>query len=209
MSLLMKYILALLVLVSHISWAENRSYYTLAITLTPAFCADARKAHKLECKTPQPLLIHGLWPESTKGRSPEYCQGNDWKLSDSQQTQLSRIMPDKRHQQYEWNKHGKCSGLSAGEYTDLLLTSYKQLKWPDALQPRGRDITIDTQTLLAQIQKLNPSLPNKGIVLRCERNQRPAILEEIRVCLSSDGKMSECFNNFRPNCPSAVKILSP
>lgn len=189
--------------------ADGFDYYTFAISLTPAFCDQNPKwRDSLQCRDRLPFSVHGLWPERREGRAPENCSGAPLALSPALERDLRGIMPDGSLRKHEWNKHGRCSGLAAEAYYRLVEREFLDLKWPEVLQPRGRDNIVERDLVLREFRRLNPGFPERGVVLRCEQRQRPPLLSEIRVCLTPAGKPTECAANFRPNCPTAIKIRS-
>ncbi|MDF3029931.1 MAG: ribonuclease [Moraxellaceae bacterium] len=186
--------------------AEAFDYYTLAVTLTPAFCDQNPKLrNSLQCRERMPFSVHGLWPEKKEGRAPESCAGGALTLSPRTEKYLRSVMPDTSLRQHEWKKHGRCSGLDAERYFALLEKEFVELKWPAQLQP-GRDTIVERDVVLREFRRLNPGVPERGVMLRCEKKGRPPLLAEIRVCLTPDGRPTECIANFRPNCPVAVKV---
>lgn len=192
---------------SALALADGFDYYTLAISLTPAFCDENPKwRNSLQCRDRLPLTVHGLWPEKTAGRAPENCSGAAFTLSAAREKRLRGIMPDGSQRQYQWKKHGRCSGLAPDAYFAMVEREFMELKWPEQLQPRGRDVIVERATVLREFHRLNPGFPERGVVLRCAGGKRPPLLREVRVCLTPDGHPTECRANYRPNCPVAVKI---
>lgn len=182
-------------------------YYTFALSLTPAFCDQNPKwRDSRQCRDRLPVAVHGLWPERHQGKAPESCPGGGLMLSSTLERRLRGIMPDLGLRHYQWRKHGRCSGLAAEDYFALVEREYLQLKWPAALQAQGRDVVIERQALLRDFHRLNPGFPERGVVLRCARDGRPPLLQEIRVCLTPQGVPTGCVANFRPNCPTAVRV---
>lgn len=182
-------------------------YYTLAVSLTPAFCdQNPRWRDSRQCRDRLALTVHGLWPERIQGRAPESCAGGVLKLTAVQERSLRDIMPDAGLRVHEWKKHGRCSGLDGESYFARTERFFRAVKWPDTLRPVGRDNLLERDVLLREIQRLNPAIPAKALVLRCEKKGRPPLLTEIRLCLSPEGRPVECASNFRPNCPVAIKV---
>lgn len=182
-------------------------YYTLAVSLTPAFCDQNPKwRDSRQCRDRFALSVHGLWPERLQGRSPESCAGGSLVLSQAQEQSLRDVMPDAGLREHEWKKHGRCSGLDGQAYFLRTERYFRTLKWPDMLKPVGRDNLLERDVLLRELYRLNPVIPERGLVLRCEKKGRPPLLAEVRVCLSPVGKPVECANNFKPNCPVAIKV---
>lgn len=204
----LRYCLGLLIVISAPAvLADAFDYYTLAISLTPAYCDQNPKwRDSLQCRDRLPFTVHGLWPERVQGRSPADCAGSRLLLSAAEEKNMRGIMPDAGLRQHEWKKHGVCSGLEPGAYFGMISREFMQLKWPPVLQPAGRDTVLERAVVLREFRRLNPAFPERGVVLRCEGRDRPPLLSEIRVCLSPAGQPMECAANFKPNCPLAVKI---
>lgn len=187
--------------------AEGFDYYTFALSLSPAFCDQNPKwRDSVQCRDRRAVTVHGLWPEKAGGRAPENCAGGDLVLSPGLERNLRGSMPDGGLRQYEWKKHGRCSGLGAEAYFSLVDRAFMAIKWPDLLQPQGRDAIVERDLVLREFRRLNPGFPERGVVLRCEGGKRPPLLSEVRVCLAPDGRPAECTASFKPNCPVAVKI---
>lgn len=187
--------------------AEGVDYYTFAISLTPAFCDENPKwFNSTQCRERLPLSVHGLWPERRQGRAPENCPGAELTLSPGLEKNLRGTMPDRGLRQYQWKKHGRCSGLAPEAYFAMIDREFMELKWPDLVKPRGRDNIVEREAVLREIRRLNPGFPERGIVLRCEKKGRPPLLSEIRFCLDASGRPAECVANYKPNCPVAVKV---
>lgn len=182
-------------------------HYVLAVTLTPAFCDNNPTwRNSVQCRDRQPFGVHGLWPQGESvTSSPSYCTGGALLLTVEQQRRLRSVMPDSSQRDYQWKKHGRCSGLQSGVYFDTMAQQFLKLKWPGSLQPRGRDVMLERQAVLRALQKENPGLPANGIVLRCDNKGRPPLLQEIRLCLTAEGKPRTCADT-RSNCPTTVKI---
>jgi len=183
-------------------------YYTLAVTLTPAFCdLNPDKRNSVQCRQRPALSVHGLWPEKMEGKAPAFCRGEPvGRLPETEARELRRLMPDAGLQKYQWEKHGRCSGLPAADYFRTLVREFGDIRWPAALDVRGRDAVMEREALLRELRRLNPALPARGIVLRCNGRERPPLLTEIRICLNPAGEPADCVANFRPNCPTALRI---
>ena len=182
-------------------------YYTFAVGLTPAFCdLNPNWRESLQCRDRPPLSVHGLWPGKNAGRAPESCPGAALELPPALEKDLRGVMPDAGLRRHEWERHGRCSGLSAAAYFDFIAREFVYLRWPPLLQPQGRDALVERQAVLDAFRRLNPSFPERSIMLRCEGRDRPPLLTEIRLCLSPQGRPVECGAGVRPDCPVVVRI---
>ncbi len=186
--------------------AKAFDHYMLAVTLTPAFCdSNPKWRDSLQCRERSAFSVHGLWPQKGREKSPVYCSGSGLQLSSAEEKNLRDIMSDRSQRDYQWKKHGRCSGLAADRYFDFLAREFLELKWPASLQPKGRDAVLERKTVLQEFRKLNPAFPESGIVLRCDEKGRPPLLQEIRVCLTPSGSPAACQSS-RSNCPVAVQV---
>lgn len=196
-----------LMLLSALVRAGGFDYYTLSVTMTPAFCdLNPGKRGSTQCRERAPVSVHGLWPERVSGGRLEYCRGERFFVSSARERELRLAMPDKGLQRYQWEKHGRCSGLAADAYFGLLSREFNEVIWPASFRPQGRDVVVAREVLLTEFRRLNAAFPERGIVLRCEGKGRPPLLTEVRLCLSPEGQPGACRANYRPNCPAAVKI---
>lgn len=184
-------------------------YYTLAVSLSPAFCElnPGKAAGSRQCREGFALIVHGLWPEAYRGRPPEDCERGAPRLSPQVQRAAEAVMPDAGLRRHEWSKHGSCSGLTADAYFSLLNKEYKEVQWPALLtDTRGRDKVVERRLVLDALKKANPGLPERGVYLRCQGKGRPPLLSEVRICLTAQGEFTECAATFKPNCPAALTI---
>jgi ribonuclease T2 len=105
-------------------------YYVLALSIAPSFCAlTGYRKHKAQCRNPTdadyravPLTIHGLWPNKRNTRAREQPQEcSDKRLAPlpaALDRELKTYMPGivDGLADYEWMKHGVCSGLTPEAY---------------------------------------------------------------------------------------------
>jgi ribonuclease I len=205
----------------------NFDFYTLALTLAPAFCET--EPNKKQCKqldanrnAKTPLTLHGLWPEYRQpGRYPENCASDtSVRISDLERTidgkRLRRLMPGVVDglAGHEWRKHGSCSGLDAHRYFGAALDQTERLSAAlrDILgAASGREISADA--LKAELARLIPASAG-SLSLHCKniRTQDPAvrgkpILMEMRFCYAKAmdggiGEFTECaaFDRIDQGC---------
>ena len=178
------------------------AFYTLALSLTPAFCETSPR--KKQCRnlteainTATPLTLHGLWPENARpGSYPESCVGQGLTVKE-----LERDIDPRRLRQFmpgiadglaghEWRKHGTCSGLSAKSYF------MSAIDWTERLNAALSSVlklASGKQMAAAGLKSAaNSVLPGLGpaITLHCRNIKtddasvrgKPVLLE-LRVCL--------------------------
>jgi ribonuclease T2 len=188
---------------------ENKSiqhHYLLSINLAPAACVLHPEWRELrQCQEGYALIVHGLWTEKSAMQKSEVCSETPPELSPIQQRVLEKLMPDEDMRNKAWQKYGACMGLSAQEYFRAITSYTNKLKLPDVFKIEGHDRDVGRDVLLSEIQKLNVSLPEKGVYLRCQSNQNKTFLTEIRVCYDKLGQFAEC-KNVKPNCPENITL---
>ena len=92
-------------------------FYVLALSWSPSFCEAAAERGGLrnasaQCGArPYSFVVHGLWPQYTKG-FPEYCHVPAPRLDRGIVSSMLDLMPAPHLIFNEWDRHGTCSGVS-------------------------------------------------------------------------------------------------
>jgi ribonuclease T2 len=185
-------------------------YYTLSLSLAPAFCEEdpgrAKRSRQCDQLTDagyrtQPLTLHGLWPSRRDRHHPAWCgrdhlEGGGFcrkdvvPLSSLTRQHLAEVMPGISDclERYEWAKHGICSGMGADVYfsraTELVNRANRAL---------GRQISSSTGSeiplvqLRARLSQIDPQL-TEATVFDCQspRGGGRPMLSEIRIYFEKD-----------------------
>ncbi len=183
-------------------WACNAnhpgefSYYKLAISVSQEWCIANRKEHYAQCS--REYVLHGLWPQCRDGH-PSWCRPGDGSSVD--RVDLDRylpLFPSRGLMRYQWEKHGSCSGLSAGGYLDLATALFKKVHLPH-IEP-GR---YTPRQLLDGVVAANKGwLPAEAVELACDEGGKapadsPETLDEIRICFDRGGEPTACLQRER------------
>jgi ribonuclease T2 len=185
-------------------------YYTLSLSLTPAYCEeDPRRArHSRQCAQvsiagfrAQPLALHGLWPSRLDRRDPSWCgkdrdEGGGFcrkdavPLSVPVRQRLAVAMPGTADclERYEWWKHGSCSGLGPDRYfgqaIELVARANRALG-PQLAAASGSEIPL--AQLRAGLSRADPQLTEATVFdCRTPRGGGRAMLSEIRMYFEKD-----------------------
>jgi len=158
-------------------------YYELNLSWSPEFCYSS--PGNPECSGHFGFIVHGLWPQSRNGRWPEHC-GQE--ASPSNPQQMLDIMPDLRLIEHEWEAHGTCSGLAAGDYFSLIRRVYRSLRIPPAFVHPYRQFNIEPAEIKRQFEEVNPGLTGDDIRISC----RGPYLTALEVCFTKDGRPTQC-----------------
>jgi ribonuclease T2 len=181
------------------------SYYVLALSYAPDFCAEPGGKDPRECGTGRHLgfVVHGLWPEGESARGPEFC-GSATPVSQGIVQTMLRYIPTESLIQHEWESHGTCSGFSAGDYFGLVRRARDSVNLPAELSQPSQELLLSPLQLEAQLAAANPSFPKDAFRTACYRDGE---LEEVRVCMSKNLSGRACGAS-AGECPSArVRML--
>ena len=156
--------------------AADFDYYLLALSWSPAWCAEGDRAGEAEqCDRDLGFILHGLWPQYEDGW-PEFCTTGQRDPSRRQTAAMADIMGSGGLAWHQWRKHGRCTGLSAEDYFAIARFAYGLTTLPD-LPPRASAAGIE-----AAFVATNPGLSPEDLIVTC----RDGVLREVRICLTTD-----------------------
>ncbi len=177
--------------------AGNFDYYVLSLSWAPDFCAQpSGYKDPRECGKGRRLgfVVHGLWPQSERGRGPERCAPASPVRRDIVQAMLAYI-PSPGLIQHEWSLHGVCSGLGAADYFGLVGKARDQIRIPPELQAPDKARELSPSEIEEKLAGANPRFPRDAFRTACSGGT----LQEVRVCLTKDlaprpcsASVSEC-----------------
>lgn len=174
-------------------------YWVLSLSWIPEFCkiepADS------QCKYPSNgFYVHGLWPQYERGY-PSNC-GPREKVPDELVERLEPIMPTRDLVQYEWNKHGTCSGLSQEEYFMQVERARRAIAIPEPYQAPEHYVTDSAFNVKQAFLAVNPSFDDQSLVLQCHGK----FLREVRVCFNADLQPRSCGRDIEDKCRDKIII---
>lgn len=174
--------------------AGDFDYYVLSLSWSADWCrttGDGR--HDPQCAPGRGLsfVLHGLWPQYAPGRRDAYpadCPSRERDPSRGQTAAMADIMGGAGLAWHEWQKHGRCSGLSAEGYFAAARQAYGAVTIPPLLRRLPRDITVKPSVIAEAFLQANPQLGPTGIGVTCERG----LIQEVRICLTRDLRPRAC-----------------
>ena len=181
-------------------------HYILALTWMPAFCAlEERGATDPRCARGQRAgwMLHGLWPQHQGGEWPEYCQTAQRNPSRSETAAQSDLFGSGGAAWHQWNKHGRCTGLSAAAYYALSRQALARLRLPDLFDRVDQPLRVAPQVIEEAFLAENPGLTEDMMVTTCRRDT----LVELRLCLTRDLEPRPCDAEVRFCRQRAVELL--
>lgn len=188
--------------------AGEFDYYVLALSWSPAWCSATGAARGADqCATGRRLdfVVHGLWPQYERGW-PQNCATAERDPSRRESQQMADIMGSGGLAWHQWQKHGRCSGLSAAGYYGATRAAAGRIQIPEVFADLDRDITLPPPVIEEAFIEANPGLGRDGITITC----RGGDLQEVRICLTRDLEPRDCAPDLRRDCSrSRVLMESP
>lgn len=182
-------------------------YYVMALSWSPNWCeltGDARRSPQCEDGTGNGWILHGLWPQYTRGY-PTYCKTGQRAPSRAQTAAMADIMGTGGLAWHQWKKHGVCSGLSAKDYFALSREAYARVSRPEVFRKLDRDIALPAAVVEEAFLKANPALTPEGLTITCKRGH----IQEARVCLSRELDFIPCGEDVRRDCTLDDALFTP
>jgi len=190
--------------------AQNRAgafdHYILALTWMPAFCRlDGAARADARCTDGRRAgwMVHGLWPQHRGGAWPEYCPTAHPAPSRAQTAAQAGLYGTSGAAWHQWNKHGRCTGLSAADYYDLTRAALERLVLPEVFDRIDRPLRVAPQVIEDAFAEANPGLSPEMMVTSC----REGLLVELRLCLTRELEPRACDPGTRACRLPAAELL--
>jgi ribonuclease T2 len=138
-------------------------FYVLALSWSPSFCEAAaerggsRNASAQCGARPYSFVVHGLWPQCTKG-FPEYCQVPAPRLDRGIVSSMLDLMPAPHLIFNEWDRHGTCSGVSPRAYFETVRKARAVVKIPPDYIDLQAPLSVSPAAVGDAFIKANPGL---------------------------------------------------
>lgn len=178
--------------------AGDFDYYVVALSWSPNWCAlegDAKDSPQCEADKDFGWVLHGLWPQYEDGW-PSYCNTSHPNPSRRMTNDMADIMGTSGLAWHQWNKHGRCTGLSATAYYDLSREAYNAINRPAVFRQLPRSVKIPASIVEEAFIKDNPQLSPRGVTVTCKSN----MIQEVRICLTPDMTPRDCGRDVIRDC---------
>jgi ribonuclease T2 len=183
-------------------------FYVLALSWSPSFCeasGERGTPPQQQCASrPFSFVVHGLWPQYDEG-FPEFCQVPAPRLNRNIVSSMLDLMPAPRLIFQAWDKHGTCSGLSAGTYFETVRKVRATVKIPDAYIDLKEPLTVTVDEVEDAFIASNSDLTRDAIAVTCD-NRR---LREVRICLGKDLQFRSCPSVDTRACRREKMVMPP
>lgn len=166
--------------------------YTFTLSWSPEYCRDAgaRADNLRQCNRRSGwfgLIVHGLWPEGSGGRWPQWCRAR-YRPSGAILARNLCMSPSASLLARQWAKHGSCMVRRPSTYYRIQQILWDSYEKPD-LDGLSRQDNLTAGDLRDAWIAANPYFPRGAIGIK--RNQR-GWLEEIRLCYGMDWLPTAC-----------------
>lgn len=184
-------------------------FYVLSLSWSPSYCASAaernggRAADRQCAGRPYAFVVHGLWPQYDKG-FPSYCKVPAPRLNRAIVGTMLDLMPSPRLVFHEWDRHGTCSGLSAGAYFETVRKARSAVKIPEPYLDPAEPALVSPGEVAEAFIKANPGLSYDDLAVTCDSKR----LSEVHICIGKDFSFHACPETTRRAC-RRDKVLMP
>ncbi len=165
--------------------AGRFDHYLLALSWIPAYCVfDGDQRADPRCAQGAGLgwVVHGLWPQHEGGGWPEYCPTPERSPTRRETAGQADLFGAAGSAWHQWNKHGRCTGLSADDYYSLTREALSRLTLPEIFSAIHAPLRVAPGVVEAAFIEANPELTPDMIITTC----RDESLVELRLCLTRD-----------------------
>ena len=187
--------------------AGRFDYYVLALSWQPTWCSttgDDRDAPECRDGTARDFSVHGLWPQYERGW-PDYCPTRERDPSRRESQAMADVMGSGGLAWYQWQKHGRCSGLSAQDYYQAIRDAAAAVEIPPIFRMLPRDVRLEAGVIEDAFIETNPGLTPDGITVSCTGER----LDEVRICLTRDLQPRPCAPDSRRDCRARMLMEAP
>ena len=194
------------------AWGGNGTagefdYYVLSLSWSANWCAregDARRSDQCDARHNHGWILHGLWPQYTRGW-PSYCQTAKRPPSHRMTQDMADIMGSSGLAWHQWKKHGTCSGLSADDYFAQSRQAYDSLTRPEVFRRLQRSVKLPASVVEQAFLASNPGWVPDMLTITC----KDGYIHEARFCLSRDLIPMPCGPDVLRDCQSNDALFAP
>ena len=187
--------------------AGDFDYYVMALSWSPSWCAiqgDARGSPQCRDGSGFGWILHGLWPQYEEGW-PSYCRSAEPNPSRAMTRAMADITGTDGLAWHAWNKHGRCSGLSAEAFYAASRQAYDAVERPEVLRQLDDPVTLPAAVIEAAFLEANPDLEADMVTVTCDRRR----IAEVRICLTRELAPRRCGADVVRDCRMTDALFDP
>lgn len=205
-------VLGVLLLTSGMAMAEGEpagefDYYVMALSWSPTWCAlegDRRGSPQCDPDADNGWVLHGLWPQFEIGW-PSFCTTQARNPSRADTRAEAELFGSSGNAWHQWNKHGRCTGLTADNYYRLAREAYSKVTRPELLRKLQDPIRLPARVIEDAFLEDNPNLSADQITITCKSGR----IQEARICLTRDLEPRRCGADVIRDCRATDALLDP
>ena len=192
------------------AWADTAGdfdYYVLALSWTPNWCADEgddRRDARCERGAGMGWGLHGLWPQYEQGW-PSYCRTPHRDPTRAETVAMGQFMGSSGLAWHQWQKHGRCSGLSAQDYFVASARAMGKVKLPAVFGEIAKSVKLPAKVVEEAFLEANPDLTREMVTVTC----KDRAVQEVRICLTRDLEPRRCGADVIRDCTLKDARLDP
>ncbi len=178
--------------------AGRFDYYVLSLGWSSNWCAltgDNRGDPQCAAGRGLTFTLHGLWPQFEVGY-PSDCRTEEADPSRSDTAAMADIMGGSGVAFHEWQKHGRCSGLSAQDYYATMRKAYAAVAIPPLFAKVSRNLRLPALVVQDAFLDSNPGLAADQVTVTCTSG----VIQEVRICLTRDLAPRNCAADVVRDC---------
>lgn len=187
--------------------AGDFDYYVMALSWSPTWCAlegDRRGSPQCDPDADNGWVLHGLWPQYEDGW-PSYCPTSARNPSRSDTRDEADLFGSSGNAWHQWNKHGRCTGLTADDYYRLAREAYGRITRPELLRKLEDPIRLPASVIEQAFLEDNPQLEADQITITCKSGR----IQEARICLTRELEPRVCGQDAIRDCRATDALLDP
>ncbi len=187
--------------------AGEFDYYVLALSWSPTWCAltgDERGSPQCDSDADFGWVLHGLWPQYDTGW-PSFCRTTERNPSRSETAAEADLFGTGGNAWHQWNKHGRCSGLSSRDYYRIAREAYDRIERPAVFRQIKTPIRLPASVVEDAFLEDNKGLEADQITVTCKRGH----LQEARICMTRDLEFRRCGPDVIRDCRMQDALMAP
>jgi len=187
--------------------AGDFDYYVLALSWQPTWCyleGDDRGAPECAPGTARGWSLHGLWPQYEEGW-PTDCPTTARNPPRRMTAEQTDLFGSSGLAWYQWQKHGRCSGLEAGDYYRLARLAFDRANKPAVFRKLDEPVRLPAQVVEDAWLEANPDLTDDMLRVTC----RDGHIQEVRICLTRELEPRACAPDSRRDCTMDRAVFTP
>lgn len=187
--------------------AGDFDYYVLSLSWSPTWCAlegDTRRSPQCDAGQDFGWVLHGLWPQFETGW-PSYCRSPERNPSRAETAAEADLFGTSGNAWHQWDKHGRCTGLSSRDFYRLAREAYGRVVRPPVFRKVDRTLRLPAAVVEEAFLETNAELSPDQITITCKSGR----IQEARICLTRSLEFRDCGPDVVRDCSMRDALLEP